>query len=220
MLYKLSITQENDLLNQPETGMGYQIVEASKNGSYKQENFLILNSEIVIEMNGYEGENVRKVISEGIMLIKASASLISLNVSSVLNEKQYRSIIAESTNENEKGAIDNQVEFASGEELFVRLSAFENDKRIDRIKGCLLPGSYTTTNQDYKKCKEVSDDPIERYALPNNETIKFAFYIHPLKSDTLQRGTVQPANDKRGGGKEVYFANGTATGTFIDCITY
>lgn len=57
--------------------------------------------------------------------------------------------------------------------------------------------------------------PVERYALPSNDKIKFAFHIKPLKSDTLQRGTVQPANQKRGGGKEAYFAKGTANGTFL-----
>ena len=49
MYFKLSALQEKDLLNQPETGMGYQIVEASKAGSYTREKFLVLNSEVVIE---------------------------------------------------------------------------------------------------------------------------------------------------------------------------
>jgi hypothetical protein len=33
MYFKLSTLQENELLDKPETGMGYQIVEASKEGS-------------------------------------------------------------------------------------------------------------------------------------------------------------------------------------------
>ena len=73
MYFKLSALQEKDLLNQPETGMGYQIVEASKAGSYTREKFLVLNSEVVIEMNGYEGNNVRKIINEGIFSIKVNA---------------------------------------------------------------------------------------------------------------------------------------------------
>lgn len=112
MYFKLSASQENDLLNQPETGMGYQVVEASK------------------------------------------------------------------------------------------------------------AGSYTTTMEDYIKCKAINDSPVERYALPYNDEIKFAFHIQPKKTDTLQRGTVQPANGKRGGGKEAYFANGTAAGTFLKQTSY
>ena len=60
---------------------------------------------------------------------------------------------------------------------------------------------------DYLECiSPPPEDPIERYALPSNDEIKFAFHIHPKKTDTLQRGTVQPANGKRGGGEEAYFA--------------
>lgn len=216
MYFKLSAAQENELLNQPETGMGYQVVEASKTGSYIKEKFLVLNSEVVIEMNASTSDNVRKIITEGIYSIKASANYITLNAMSVLNEKQFRNTVNESKNENEKGAIENPVVNANGKEIFVRLSAFDNDRRVDKINKCLRPGSYTTTMKDYLKCiSPPPDDPIERYALPSNDEIKFTFHIQPKKTDTLQRGTVQPANGKRGGGEEAYFAKGTASGTFL-----
>ncbi len=214
MLYKLSTAQENVLLNLPETGMGYQVVEASKQGHYSRDNYLVLNSEVVIEMNDSTSANVRKVVNEGILDFKASASIITLSAITVLNEKQFRNIINESKNENERGAIENPVVFANGEEIFVRLSAFDNDKRVDKVNGCLRAGSFTTTMEDYLKCKTTSDDPVERYALPNNDKIQYAFHIQPLKFDTLQKGIVQAANGKRGGGKEAYFAKGTAAGTF------
>lgn len=220
MLFKLSATQENDLLNQPETGMGYQVVEATKQGTYTREKFLVLNSEVVIEMNTSTSDNVRKVINEGIFAFKASASIIALSSMTVLNENQFRNIVNESKSENGRGAIDNPVVSANGEEVFVRLSAFDNDRRIDKVKMCLREGSYTTTMEDYLKCKATNADPVERYALPNNDKIQFAFHIQPLKSDTLQKGTVQPANGKQGGGKESYFAKGTASRTFKNQTPY
>jgi hypothetical protein len=220
MYFKLSATQENDLLRQPETGMGYQVIEASRAGSYTRENFLVLNSEVVIEMNGYESDNVRKIMREGISSVKMSSNYITLNSISVFNKNKFRSVVNETKTEKEKGAIDNPVENADGEEIFVRLSAFDDDKRVDKVNKCLRPGSYTTTMDDYLKCKVTNDDPVERYALPNNDEIKFAFHIQPKKTDTLQRGTVQPANGKRGGGKEAYFANGTSNGTFLKQTPY
>ena len=220
MYFKLNSSQEIDLLRQPETGMGYQVVIANKAGSYTREKFLVLNSEIVIEMNGFEDGHIRKVINEGIFSIKSSAGLISLNSIIVLNEKQFRDQINEPKSENEKSALDNQIESADGNEMFVRLSAFDDDKRIDKINKCLHRGSFTTTYTDYSTCRTLDDDPVERYALPNNDEIKFAFYIQPIVKDTLQRGRVQPANGKRGGGKEIYFANGTALGTFKLQKTY
>jgi hypothetical protein len=220
MYFKLNASQEDYLLKQPETGMGYQIVEASKSGSYSREKFLILNSEVVIEMNKYTNDNVRMVINEGTASIKAKAGLITLTGISVFNEKQFRNVVNEAKNEDERGAIENPVVNADGDEIFVRLSAFDKDRRVDKMKMCLLPGSYTKTEEDYMSCKTSKDDPVERYALPNNDDVKHAFYIQPLKTDSLQRGKVQPANGKRGGGKEVYFAKGTAAGTFLKQIPY
>ena len=220
MYYRLSRSQEIDLLNQPETGMGYQVIEANKEGSYLREKYLVLNSEVVIEMNGYEDIHIRKAVNEGIFSIKSGASLISLGSIRVLNEKQFRNQASEPKNENEKGAIDNPVENASGVETFVRLSAFEDDKRIDKVNKSLRPGSFTTTQIDYALCKYTDDNPVERYALPNNDEIKFAFYIKPDKTDTLQKGRVQPAYGKRGGGQETYFAKGTASGTLYNQTPY
>lgn len=220
MYYRLSASQENSLLNLPETGMGYQIIEANTLGSSTRSRYLALNSEIIIDVNGYEGDHVRKVINEGISKVKSFAIEKTLTNITVLNEKQFRNLISEAKNENEKGAIDNPVVYASGDETFVRLSAFDDDKRIDKINKCLRPGSFTTTMDDYLKCKASKDNPNERYALPNNDEIQYAFHIKPLKSDTLQRGIVQPANDRRGGGKEAYFANGTSAGTYLGQTPY
>lgn len=177
MYFKLSASQEDYLLNQPETGMGYQVVEVIKAGSYTREKFLVLNSEVVIEMNTSLNDNVRKVINEGIYSIKANANYITLNAMSVFNEKQFSNIVSESKIENEGGAIENPVVNANGEEIFVRLSAFDNDRRVDKINKCFAPGQ-------------------------------------------LHRGTVQPANGKRGGGKEAFFAKGTTAGTFLKQTSY
>jgi hypothetical protein len=64
----------------------------------------------------------------------------------ILNEKQYRNQASEPKSENEKGALDNPVENASGVEVFVRLSAFEEDKRIDKVKRCLRSGALQLHN--------------------------------------------------------------------------
>jgi len=220
MYYKLSLFQENNLIHMPETGMGYQVVEAIKSGSYIREKFLVLNSEVVIQIDNYVDGFVSQIIRDGISSIKSVAPLITLNEISVLSNSQLYSVINESKKEDEKGAKDNPVENADGEEVFVRLSAFDDDKRVDKINKCLRPGSFTTTMTDYLFCKYSDCNPVDRYALPNNDKIKFAFHIIPVKSDTLQRGTLQPANGKKGGGEEAYFKNGTSAGTFLKQTTY
>jgi len=143
-MFKLSEAQENELLNQPETGMGYQVVEASKAGSYTREKFIVLNSEFVFEMMASQTNtdtngkvflsqlsySDRQKLNEN---AQNKASIITLNNMSVLNGRQFRNIVNESKNENEGGAIENPVE-TNEEKIFVRLSAFDNDRRVDKKK--------------------------------------------------------------------------------------
>lgn len=220
MYYRLTVSQEHEFLRLPETGMGYQIIEAAKTGSYSRERYIVLNSEIAIEMNGMEEYLISMVLLQGTEACKRNLEFIQLNSIQLINNKLFRDVVKEPENKKDKGAIDNPVENANGEEVFVRLSAFDNDRRVDKENRCLRPGSFTTTEADYLVCKYLNDDPVERYALPNNDEIKWAFYIQPDKTDTLQRGTVQPANGKRGGGKEAYFDKGTAKGTFFKQTEY
>ena len=70
MYYKLTRIQETELLLLPETGMGYQVIEAGRSHTYLKNTYLILNSELVIEINGKEGEYVRRAMSEGIVECK------------------------------------------------------------------------------------------------------------------------------------------------------
>ncbi|OGL43488.1 MAG: hypothetical protein A2W05_09020 [Candidatus Schekmanbacteria bacterium RBG_16_38_10] len=92
--------------------------------------------------------------------------------------------------------------------------------RIDFENKKLRPGTYTTTNSDYLACVRFSDDPIDRYALPNDEEIKWAFYVQPKTKDVLQRGIVQPAFGHDGGGIEIFFENGTSNNTYLDKRSY
>jgi hypothetical protein len=213
MIYALKEHLGNELLSQPETGMGYQIIEAMRAGSYHKNRYVVLNSEVVVEMSGNYGVDIRNVVNEGINKVKFESPVITLSSVKVFSEKEFRNLL------NEKmafgsAAIENPKEEANGTEEFVRLSAFYDDKRIDRTNRCLRPGSYTTTKKDYLICKEGGYNPVERYALPNEEKIQWAFFIIPKKGDNLQRGIVQPANGKPGGGAEAYFEKGTSFGTF------
>lgn len=221
MYYKLSVSQENEFLDQPETGMGYQIVESFKTGSRKPENFLVLNSEIAIEMkDGSEIEDIRTIMNKGIFAVKAEASVISLTQWRVLNKMPLRNSARDFVIESERGAIEKSIKKANGVDMFVRLSAFDNDRRVDKINKCLLPGSFATTDKDCHDCRVDKDDPTERYALPNSAEIKYAFYIQPSQIDTLQIGKVQPDYGKQGGGREVYFKEGTTPGSFKGQINH
>jgi len=240
MIYQLYSSDKETLLHKPETGMGYQIVEASKHGSYDTKKYIVYNSEVAVDLDSnflsYKtklfSNRVIKHVVDGQQKFEAISSLSMLPLETksivVLNKKQapiLKTFSAVEKVQNKRhsgstGAIDSRVEFANGQEIFVRLSAFEDDKRIDFVEKKLKEGAYTTTEQDYKDCVSEKDNPVDRYALPNDEEIKWSFYIKPKTVDTLQRGIVQPAFDHAGGGIECYFANGTSKETYLEKREY
>lgn len=199
--------------------MGFQVVEAGPSYTYSTQKFIVFNAEIAIEIGSEFINSIREIRNSGLQYFKTNSRLFDLNIKNVLTESQFRNMVSEPGGKG-FGATDGPFENASGVEVFVRLSAYENDKRIDFVNMCLRPGSFTTTLEDYLRSKTSNDDPIERYALPNHEIIKWAFHIKPINTDVLQRGTVQPANNKRGGGKEVYFKNGTSQNTLSNKTSY
>jgi hypothetical protein len=225
MIYKIYSQDAETLLEKPETGMGYQVVNARQYNRLQTRKFVVYNSNLAVELDSDFSINKRKIINEGYRAILNKATELMLETDSirVLNQstiKENRSISSFKKTYNKrhsggKGATDSPKENADGYEIFVRVSAFEDDKRVDIVNKKLKPGTFTTTEKDYKECVSTNDDPIDRYALPNDDKIKWAFYVRPKTIDILQRGIVQPAFGHEGGGIEAYFENGTSKETFL-----
>jgi len=218
MIYNLSENIRRDLLHWPETGMGYQIAEVNL-PNYKREKLLILNATVGLPLHDdftmkkeYRQLNYRMALNDS---VPQTMTLVR-----ALSRKEWHTIAREPVSGNKKPAKENPKEKADGKEKFVRLSAYANDMRVDTIRRRFLPGTYATTDDDYHECVRINDDPVERYALPNDEEIKYAYYVRPTKDDSLQRGIVEPAFGKRGGGVEVYFEDGTSNGTYLGRVDY
>lgn len=230
MIYKAYSSDSNLLLSLPETGMGYQIIEGQLTGSFSTKRYVVYNSDLIVDFDSEFQRFKQQIISRGYSTILNESNLLNIKTDSIrlvsrsyLYESRY---LTESKKSNKKrcsggkGATDNPKEYADGKEIFVRISAYEDDKRIDFAKKNLKDGTFTTTHYDYLDCVYTEDDPIDRYALPNDENIKWAFYIQPKSFDRLQRGIVQPAFGHDGGGIEAYFENGTSENTFFDKRQY
>ncbi len=219
MIKKLKTSQIQDLLRLPESGMGYQLIEA-ETGYFGQRNkYLVLNSQMLIDDTPQILNEVKNVFKSGFRTVLFSASEIELkNIKLVENLSNYR--VKAFSASKQTGAIHQSIEYANGTEVFTRLSAYENDFRVDTVNKKLAPGSFSTTYSDYQYCKKNNLDPVERYALPYDEPINWAFHIRPLKTDYLQRGIVEPANNHNGGGIEAYFEKGTSNNTFLEKTAY
>jgi hypothetical protein len=228
MIYKAYSSFTERLLNQPETGMGYQLIEAKRPDRHYSQKFIVYNAELIVDLNDSFQENKRKILNEGYVRMFSKSDYVTLSLTKVLSRQELRSVrmFSESKMDNKgrhkgrSGAVDNDPVYANGEDIFVRLSAYENDRRIDFVNKRLLDGTYTTTLEDYLSCKGHNDDPVDRYALPNDEEIKWAFHVQPKSYDKYRPGIVQPANGHNGGGIEALFDNGTSRNTFLKKTPY
>jgi len=228
MIYKLLSSTSDFLLKSPETGMGYQVIDARRQNKYVNERFVVYNSELILDYDSNFKSFRSQILTEGYSAIYNKSSYLSienirfLQISEI---KEARTIleskrISKLRHSGGKGAKENPKISATGEDYFVRVSAFQNDKRIDFEKKCLKPGAFTTTLKDYVDCVKNNDDPIDRYALPNNDNVRWAFFVKPNKGELYQEGTVQPAFEHDGGGIEDYFEVGTLPNTYLIKLEY
>ena len=227
MIYKIDSSTTQSLLHLPETGMGYQIIKGSavfKENNYK---YLVLNAELAINMGSSMKESIKTIYNEGYGNILNTVDPIVFghfeierNSSLVFGPHIPAIIFQKHRRYGGRSAIENQVEEYGGGDKYVRLSAYEDDLRIDKIRKCLLPGSFATNLHDYIKCVFSKDDPVDRYSLPNDIIISNAFFITPKTGELLQQGIVQPAFMHIGGGMEVYFESGTTENSYHGLSVY
>lgn len=228
MIYKAQLQFAQSLLLLPESGMGYQIIDAKRQGRYSTERFIVYNSELIVDYDSdfasYKkqivNESYTKMFSQSSFIALESPTLVRRSVLSNVRMFSESSMNTKGRRSGGTGAVDNAPIYANGTDIFVRLSAYSDDKRIDFVKMRLKDGTYTTTEADYLACKRHNDDPIDRYALPNDEPIKWAFFVKPKSYDKYRPGIVQPANNHNGGGIEALFDNGTSDGTYIERKPY
>jgi hypothetical protein len=226
MIYKVAYNSDlTKLLSLPESGMGYQIIEGKTYYRFDSSRFVVYNSEIVIDLDNTFSLN-KKALFEDISVILSSAQPWNIRTDSIslvpknqIVESRYLSDSKKYITKRKSGgksAKDNPKENANGKDIFVRLSAYENDRRVDSVNKKLLNGTYTTTESDYDDCVLYSDDPVDRYALPSDDKIEWSFFVQPFTIDVLQKGIVQPTFGHDGGGEEVFFENGTSNGTLLE----
>lgn len=211
-MFNLNESAINELLNLPETGMGFQFVEATFWGDSKQ--LLIFNSEHAVDITElnlstteeiYELlQNERKIISyldfKHNLLFSApeahSFKLISTRIGSPSTATGKPIAATPST-------LVKHVNLAKNRKFF-RFSAFNPDRRVDPITGDFRAGTYATVES------EVPFVPtgfvaVGRFALPNNIPASYRYSIEAPKSTPVSFGTVAPAFSQAGGGVEAYF---------------
>lgn len=211
-MIKLAGSQVTGLLAQPESGMGYQTVEVRCTTGVRVAT--VYNGELLL----WE-EEPRTNLLEGVYqrMVKAADSAEARMIESIRVVRRTppsrRLTVLEkfAARSSGKPATEGEPKKTKDGEVFMRFTAYRNDRRITTDKG-LLPGTYATTEADSRNVR-TGTEAVERYALPDPKPAIYRFRIDPREDTVNREGTVQPAFGHEGGGVEVIFDNGTDKNT-------
>jgi hypothetical protein len=220
---QLSGEQIGALLSQPESGMGFQVVEISRPYAREEEVWIAFNAELALafddklEMRRWSEhrsaipvEWLRDQAVEPGRLYQQPRVVVSragVGLQAVTYGPSSRVAPAPLS------LVKQSVTIAGAQ--YRRFSAFRYDKRVNPHTGDFSPGTYATT---------VVDEPLSpsgfaavgRYALPN---VSAASFVHSLTTGVgvvVHSGTVAPAYGQSGGGVEVFFPNGAKNTSPLD----
>lgn len=195
------------LLEEPETGMGYQLVRASRyEGDFLA---LVLNGYVLIELD--EWQRLHEAYPPEVISEVAEAPFIEIE------EVFDRSQLAEAGLAPAPPALEGLpspvLAPVDPHEGFHRFSFFDHDRRIGP-DGAVRPGTYVAPIRDARSvlCGLTA---VARYALPDPRPARHVYTIVPNAVTSSQMGTVAPAFGQSGGGVEVFLDRGVGEGSAL-----
>lgn len=214
--WNLRSEQVETLVAQPETGMGFQVVEAKPFYTREPTAWLVFNAEIALSFErgelqrwlesrtGFSPEALRS-LAEDIGDIPRELTVTASRAGVELTASPYgatQSIAPNPLSLVKKG-------FAQANAGYCRFSPFPNDRRVDPITGAFKPGTYATTLTDAPMAPS-GFAAVGRYALPNVAPASFVHTLLCANGVIVHSGTVAPAYGQAGGGVEVFFPQGAS----------
>lgn len=201
-IFNLDSESTQRLLKNPETGMGYHLLNGRMIFTDKVRLIVIVNSELIIDNGDLFQMPVITNIND--FLLHEERSLNFGNFSIIHNQEDK--IYSGSTD-----VLPPFTYFSKQDEEFIRLSAFKNDQRI-KTDGSVISGTYGTTPNDMTVTPSGLA-AVGRFALPNRLPATHVFKIKPPSNTPILFGTVTPNFGLCGGGVEVYFPKGCPAGS-------
>jgi hypothetical protein len=206
----------------PETGMGFQFVEATVMGELKR--LLVFNSEKAIDLSGIElsvSNDPAVVLRNGIRIVELLKSDVrqTIVMSPAPHSFKLLSMRIPPLHALAGGTMSSMPVTAAlpsslvkhvklkAPRAFHRFFAFTPDRRVNPLTGDFLPGTYASP------ASEVPFLPtgfavVGRLALPNNLPASHHFEISAAIGTDVDFGTVAPAFGQAGGGVEAFFSKG------------
>jgi hypothetical protein len=222
LMWNLSTPAIDSLLELPETGMGFQLVEAVAGGVNRP--FLVFNSERAIDLTEIQlesSDDPAAILRNGLRIVELLKTSPVQTIFYAPQPHSFRllsSRILQSPTPFTPAVASSAPKVALPSSLvkhvsltapraFHRFSAFNPDRRVDPTTGSFLPGTYAAPES------EVSFVPtgftaVGRFALPNNLPASHRYEIDAFAGTGVDFGTVAPAFGQAGGGVEAYFQHG------------
>jgi hypothetical protein len=219
-MWHLSDTSVRALLDLPETGMGFQLVEALAWGDHKQ--LLVFNSQYAIDLTELQLEKSNDpatILRNGLRVVELLKGPITQTIFSApeigsfrLSSSRIASVAGVSTSATPTPTValpSSLVKHVTltGPRAFHRFSAFNPDRRVDPVTGSFLPGTYAAPESE-APFVPTGFVAVGRFALPNNLPASHHYEIEASVGTSVDFGTVAPAFGQAGGGVEAYFAGG------------
>jgi hypothetical protein len=218
-MWHLDGNATDELLKLPETGMGFQLVEATIWGSLKP--LLVLNGERAVDLSEAgltEGDDPATVLRNGLRIIETMKGDVKLTMIAAPGPHSFRLLQARIG--PAAGAVGTPLRHSvaavipsslikhdtlKANRLFYRYSAFKTDKRVDPSTGSFVAGTYATPGSEIPFVP-TGFVAVGRFALPNTLPASFRHEIEAPLGTSVEFGTVAPAFGQAGGGVEAYFA--------------
>ena len=210
MPYKLDTEQIRESIAQPETGMGYQYVEAIMS-DFSSSKGVVLNSELFIPENKIEKVMGRHFLTYSAILEEAGRPGYIRKLRVIGRDRLQLGETKYFAKSSRSPASEALISLTEKNQIFKRFSPYRNDHRITE-DGSLLAGAYATTEVDACNARTGTEATL-RYALPSDEPAIYVFTVLPPEKTSVRMGVVEPANGKPGGGVEVLFENGSPKNT-------
>jgi hypothetical protein len=226
-MWNLGTTAIRELVDLPETGMGFQIVEAFAGG--RDIPFLIFNSEQAFDLSEIQlevGNDPATVLRNGLNIVELLRSSPTVTLFSAPQPHSFRllgsrismppvaPILAATSSAPQAALASSLVKHVSltARRTFHRFSAFNPDRRVDQTTGSFLPGTYAAPESEVPFVP-TGFTAVGRFALPNNQPASHHYLIDAPPGTQVDFGTVAPSFGQAGGGVEAYFHNGVVNAT-------
>ena len=215
-IWHLSSPAINSLLALPETGMGFQFVEAICLGSLRP--LIVFNSDLAVDISSLNidiGDDPSIILNNGRRIIEALRGYRE----TIISAPQPHSFRLIGSRIDDPSGLPvskaTQAQLAQSSSLvkrmtltqnrtFHRFSAFYPDKRINPQTGDFAAGTYATPDSEVPFAP-TGFAAVGRFALPNNLPASYHYTIEAPTGTVVAFGTVAPAFGQAGGGVEAYF---------------